>query len=339
MAHEEPGGDESKQHHTSRRAVLKAAGVTTLALASGSALGAPSSGPRTAASEVVDLGNEGLTDGDSIDSYLETHLADGVEVHVPAGTYQYTGAGLGGEYTNAALIGSPDGVTFRRPKDTETVVRPVITAASGLVRIENITVKGASGQTQSRWEVGAAADASVQLINVNFPDGAVANSASNGVHAQRSHAGLLWVKSCHFGKFADVALQVAAPAGSGDGRAVVEDCSFVNTGTAALRAAPDNSVVRGCYFEATSAGPAGDDGAQQHGVQVPVPGGDLTIEDCDFNWAGPGTSVVNFAAGGEGGSGAMRDLRVAYGDQETLFTSGWDIEAGWTGENINVSEA
>jgi hypothetical protein len=338
MAHDETGGDAGKAHHTSRRAVLKAAGVTTLALASGGAAAAPSSGPTTAASEVVDLGNEGLTDGDNIDSYLEQHFTDGVEVHVPAGTYQYTGAGLGGEYTDAAVIGSPEGVTFRRPKDTETPVRPSITAASGMVRIANVTVKGASGQTQSRWEVGAAADASMQLVNVNFPDGAVANSASNGAYAQRSHAGLLWVKRCHFGKFADVALQVAAPAGSSDGRVVVEDCSFVNTGTAAVRAAPENSVLRGCYFEATAPGPSGDDGAQQHGVQVAAPGGNLTIEDCDFNWAGPGTSVVNFAAGSEGGSGVLRDLRVGYGDQQTLFTTGWDIEAGWTGESINVSE-
>jgi len=30
---------------------------------------------------------------------------------------------------------------------------------------------------------------------------------------------------------------------------------------------------------------------------------------------------------------------VGYGDQSTLFTTGWDIEAGWTGDAINVSEA
>jgi len=335
MAHEDAGGDAEKDQHTSRRAVLKAAGVTTLAIAGGGVASAQNSGPGT----VVDLGNKGLTDGDSIDSYLQKHLTDGVEVRIPAGTYTYTGAGLDGEYANAAVVGSVDGVEFRRPSDTETPVRPVLTATSGTVRVENITVKGASGQTQSRWEVGAADGASVQLLNVNFPDGAVENSATNGVYAQESHAGLLWVKSCHFGKFADVALQVAAPAGSGDGRVVVEDCSFVNTGTAAVRVGANDSVVRNCYFEATAAGPAGDDGAQQHGVQVSAPGGNLSIEDCDFNWAGPGTSVVNFAGGGEGGFGALSDLRVAYGDQKSLFSTGWDIEAGWSGETINVSEA
>ena len=314
--------------------MLRAAGAAGLALGAGGVASA-----QTGSETVVDLGNEGLTDGDAIDSYLETHLADGVEVRIPAGSYTYTGAGLGGEYANAALVGSTDGVEFERPSDAETPVRPVITATSGTVRIENITVRGASGKAQSRWEVGAADGASVHLLNVNFPDGAVANSASNGVYAQRSHAGLLWVKSCHFGRFADVALQVAAPAGDGDGRAVVEDCSFVNTGTAAVRVGSGNSELRGCYFEATAPGPAGDDGAQQHGVQIPAPGKNVTIEDCDFNWAGPGTSVVNFARGGEGGSGALKDLRVGYGDQKSLFTTGWDIEAGWTGESINVSEA
>ena len=333
MARDDTGGDAGNEHHTSRRAVLRATGAAALALGAGGAASAQSD--RT----VVDLGNEGLTDGDAIDPYLDTHLGDGVEVRIPSGSYTYTGAGLAGEYANAAVVGSTDRVEFQRPSDTDTAVRPVITATGGTVRIENITVRGASGQPQSRWEVGAADGASVHLLNVNFPDGAVENSPSNGVYAQRSHAGLLWVTGCHFGAFADVALQVAAPAGAGDGRTVVEDCSFVNTGTAAVRAGSPNSVIRGCYFEATAPGPAGDDGAQQHGVQVSAPGGNVSIEDCDFNWAGPGTSVVNFAGGSEGGSGALRDLRVGYGDQTTLFTTGWDIEAGWTGEAINVSEA
>jgi len=332
MAHEDAGGDAEKDHHTSRRAVLKAAGVTTLALAGGGVASAQNSGPGT----VVDLGNKGLTDGDSIDSYLQDHLTDGVEVRIPAGTYAYTGAGLSGEYTDAAVVGSADGVTFTRPDDAETAVTPTITAAGGTVRIENITVSGTSGETQSRWEVAAAAGASVQLLNVNFPDGAVAGSASMGVYAQESHAGLLWVTGCHFAKFADVALHAAAPAGAGDGRVVVENSSFVNTGTAAVRTGSDNSVVRGCYFEASAAAPSDQ---SQHGVQVPAAGADLVVEDCDFNWGGPGTSVVDFAASGQGGSGRLADLRVAYGDQDPLFTTGWDIEAGWSGETINVSEA
>ncbi|MFC6758185.1 MULTISPECIES: hypothetical protein [Haloarcula] len=334
MARDDTGGDAGNEHHTSRRAVLRAAGAATLALGASGVASA-----QTDTETVVDLGNEGLTDGDSIDSYLETHLADGVEVQIPAGTYTYTGAGLGGEYANAALVGSTDGVEFQRPEDPETTVTPSITATGGTVRIENITVTGETGQAQSRWEVGAAADASVHLLNVNFPDGSIESSESMGVYAQESHAGLLWVKSCHFASFANVALHASAPAGSGDGRIVVEDCSFVNTGTAAVRVGPDNTTVRGSYFEATAAAPAGTDGTSQHGVQVPVSGGNLTVTDCDFNWAGPGTSVVDFAGGGEGGSGTLSDLRVGYGDQETLFTTGWEIESGWTGDTINVSEA
>jgi len=246
MARDDTGDNAGKKHHTSRRAVLRAAGATGLALGAGGVASAQTDGTDS----VVDLGNEGLTDGDSIDSYLETHLADGVEVQIPAGTYTYTGAGLGGAYANAAVVGSADGVEFQRPEDPETAVTPTITATGGTVRIENITVTGASGQAQSRWEVGA-----------------------------------------------------------------------------------------GCYFEATSAAPAGTDGSsQQHGVQVLAPGGNLTVADCDFNWAGPGTSVVDFAASGEGGSGTLSDLRVGYGDQETIFSTGWDIEPRWIGEAINVSE-
>lgn len=333
MARDDTGGGAGNEHHTSRRAVLRAAGAATLALGAGGVASAQSD------TTVVNLGKEGLTDGDAIDSYLDTHLADGVEVRIPAGTYTYTGEGLNGKYADAAVVGSADGVKFRRPKDPEKKVAPKIVAKRGTVRIENITVKGASGQARSRWRVGAAAGASVHLLNVNFPDGAVKKSSSMGVYAKKNHAGLLWVKGCHFAKFADVALHVSDPAGSGDGRVVVDDCSFVNTGTAAVSAAPDNSAVRGCYFEATESAPAGSDGNSQHGVQVPVPGGDLSVADCDFNWAGPGTSVVDFAGGGEGGSGALSDLRVGYGDQKSLFTTGWDIEAGWTGEAINVSEA
>jgi len=339
MAHEEPGGESGKEHHTSRRALLKAAGVTTVALASSGVVGAAGSDTVTGASTVVDLGNEGLTDGDLIDPYLETHFRDDVEVHIPAGEYQYTGAGLGGAYTNAAIIGSSDGVVFNRPSDAEQEIRPAITASGGTVHIENITVRGQRGQTQSLWEVGASADASMHLLNINFPDGAVAESESMGIYARPDHAGVLWVKGCHFAQFANVALHVSDPAENGDGQVAVEDCTFVNTGTSAVRFAPESSLLRGCYFEATEAAPTPTEGSQQRGIELPASSQALRIADCDFNWSGPGTSAIAFTASGEGSAGELRDLRLQYGDQDPLFNTAWDIESGWSGENINVSEA
>lgn len=335
MARRQDDGVAENERLIDRRSVLQFVGGSAAAIGA-VGLSGRASGQQT---ETVDLGKQGLSSGDLIDPYLDQHFTSGTEVQIPAGEYNYTGAGLGGTKSNCALVGSPDGVIFNRPDDPEQTVRPDIFAASGTVRIENITIKGKRGQAQSRWRVGAASDARMEVVNVNHPDGTVEGSDSTGIYAGTDHAGLLWVRNCYFSNFGNVALYVSDPYKGSNGQVIVEQCAFVNTGMSALRFASDNSIARGCYFEATEEAPSGPSGRNQRGIKIDDPGTDVVIEDCDFLWGSPGTSAINFDDEGEGGGGVIKDVRMQKTGESTLFRTEWDVEGSWTGENIHLTEA
>ncbi|MFB6179846.1 MAG: hypothetical protein ABEI77_09000 [Halorientalis sp.] len=320
-----------------RRSLLKAAGATAAALTLGSAVSGVSAKRVSGADTVVDLGKQGLESGDNIDPYIEKHFVSGNEVHIPAGEYQYSGAGFGGDKQNCALIGSPEGVVLHRP-DPEQTVRPTLFAQAGTVRLENITIKGKRGQEQSRWRLGAAEGATVEVVNVNMPDGTVDGSDSTGIYAGTDHAGLLWIKSCYFSNFGNVALYVSDPKQDGNGPVIVEDCNFVNTGMSSLRFASDKSVCRRCYFEATEKGPSGANGWSQRGIKIDDPGQDVLIEDIDMYWTDVGTYPVQFDDHGKGASGTMRNMRIYNDGGHQTFKIQWDgVNDNWDGKNINLT--
>ncbi|WP_157526189.1 hypothetical protein [Halorientalis sp. IM1011] len=342
MARRQDDSDCRKERLMERRSLLKAVGGTTAALGASSFLGAASAqqssegngGNVDFTDTTVDLAQEGLSNGDLIDPYLDEHLQSGTLVKIPAGEYQFEGEGIAGDYENAAVVGSTDGVVFNRPAPEE-LVRPDIFAESGTVRIENITIKGKKGAEQSRWRVGAAEGARMECINFNQPDGTVDGSDSTGLFAGDDHAGTLWIRNCYFSMFGNVACYVSDPYKGGNGPVIVENCDFVNTGMSALRFASDGSVCRNCYFEATEKAPAGNTGWNQRGIKIDDPG-KAVIEDCDFNWSDTGAMAIKFDEDGEGGEGVMRNLRI-YNDGGTTFVSGWNTEGSWTGENIHLT--
>ena len=344
MARRQDDSDCRKERLIERRSLLKAVGGTTAALGASSflgAAGAQQSGQGNGGGSsvdftdtTVDLAQEGLSNGDLIDPYLDEHLSSGTLVKIPAGEYEFEGEGIAGDYENAAVVGSKQGVVFNRP-EPEELVRPDIYAESGTVRIENITVKGKKGEEQSRWRVGAAEDARMECINFNQPDGTVDGSDSTGLFAGDDHAGTLWIRNCYFSMFGNVACYVSDPYKGGNGPVIVENCDFVNTGMSALRFASDGSVCRNCYFEATERAPAGNTGWNQRGIKIDDPG-EAVIENCDFNWSDTGAMAIKFDEDGQGGEGVVRNVRV-YNDGGTTFVSGWDTEGNWTGENIHLT--
>ncbi|WP_277541143.1 hypothetical protein [Haloarcula laminariae] len=135
-----------KAQHTSRRRFMRTVSVTGTMVAVGTA----STGGALGAENTVDLGAEGLSDGDLIGPYLEEFFADGTTVYVPAGEYDFSGDGLGGEYADAALVGAPDGVTLNRPTDPESGASLPLVATTGTVRIENIAIRGGATDSPSR---------------------------------------------------------------------------------------------------------------------------------------------------------------------------------------------
>jgi hypothetical protein len=337
----EPPTDDRRtrnESHLDRRAVLKALGSASVALGAAGSVPAVAAAP-VDASTVVDLGEEGLQTGDNIDPYLKAHFTNDTEVRIPAGEYAYSGTGLGGSLRNCALIGSPEGVTFQRPAP-ETAVRPDIFAEAGTVRIENVTIRGQRGQTQSRWRVGAAEGARMEVVNVNLPDGTVDGSDSPGLYAGSDHGGDLLVKACYFEGFGNAACHLSDPFTGADGRVVVEDCVFRNTNGAGVRFAPTDSVCRGCYFEATEQAPTDADGTRtQVAIEVDDAGTGVVVEDCDFEWGAPGGPVIDFDERGQGGAGVVRNVRIRDASDSPPVTTGWDVSGSWTGENINYTEA
>jgi hypothetical protein len=331
------GSGSRKDSLIERRSVLKLLGGASVALGSG-AIGTASA-QEVGADTVVDLGAEGLQDGDDIDHYLQQYFTSGTEVRIPAGSYTYSGAGLGGAKSNCALIGAPAGVEFQRPVP-EQPVRPDIFAESGAVRIENVTIRGQRGKEQSRWRVGAAADARMEIVNVNMPDGTVDGSDSTGLYAGTDHGGTLLVESCYFEGFGSAACYLSDPFEGADGRVVVENCVFRNTNGAGVRLAPTDSVCRGCYFEATEAAPASASGeVVQRAIRVDDAGTGVVVEDCDFEWGAPGGPIIDFDERGAGGTGVVRNVRIRNGGDSAPVNAGWDVVGAWTGENINYTEA
>ncbi|MFD1588300.1 hypothetical protein ACFR9U_15060 [Halorientalis brevis] len=339
MARRQDGGSSGKDNLMDRRSLLQAIGGAAATVGLGSAVTGFSTQRVRAAETVVDLGEKGLKSGDDIDPYLEEHFVSGNEVHIPAGEYNFSSdEALGGDKSNCALVGSPKGVVLHRPDDPEETVRPSLAAEEGTVRVENITIKGKHGQEQSRWRMEAQEGATIEVVNVNFPDGTVEASDSTGIYAGGEHAGLLWVKSCYFSNFGNVALYVSDPYSEGNGQVIVEDCNFVNTGMSSLRFASDDSICRRCYFEATEKGPEGNTGWNQRGIKIDDPGENVLFEDIDMYWTDVATYPIQFDDKGEGGAGVMRNVRIYNDSDNATFKKQWDgIAENWDGENIHLT--
>jgi len=304
--------------------------------ATAAAVGTSTVGGAFGAENTVDLGAEGLSDGDNIDSYIEEFFTDGNEVHIPAGEYDYTGAGLSGDKANCALIGSPDGVVFNRP-DPEVTVRPSIMATDGTVRFENITIRGQRGEEQSRWRVGAESGATMEIFNVNIPDGTVEGSDSTGFYAGTDHGGTLHCKACYFEGLGNVAMYVSDAYTGEDGRVVVEDCVFRNSNSSMVRFAPSDSVIRGCYFEGTEEPPEDHTGGTTlRGIKVDDAGTGALIEDSEFYWT-RGANPIRLHYRGEGGTGNIRNVRIYNDGDSDAIQQDWDTAGSWTGENIHLT--
>ncbi|MFC6755529.1 MULTISPECIES: hypothetical protein [Haloarcula] len=333
MAGNPGNGTNEKAQSTSRRTFMRLVGAGAAATAVGTA----STGGAVGTENTVDLGTEGLGNGDLIDPYLEEYFTDGNEVRIPAGEYDYTGDGLGGEKGNCALVGSADGVTFNRPEDPEVEVRPTIMATDGTVRIENITIRGKRGEAQSRWRVGAEEGATMEVFNVNVPDGTIDGSDSTGLYAGTDHAGTLHCKACYFEQLGNVAMYVSDAYTGGDGKVVVEDCVFRNSNSSMVRFAPTDSVVRGCYFEGTEEPPSDHTGGTTlRGIKVDDAGTGALIEDCDFYFT-RGANPIRLHYRGEGGSGTIRNVRIYNDGDSDAIQEDWETDGNWSGEDIHLT--
>jgi len=124
-------------------------------------------------------------------------------------------------------------------------------ASSGTVRIENVTVKGKCGEEQSRWRVGAAPDAEVQIVNASTcptaPSTAPTRQASTRAPTTRARSPFVTLTSPTSGT-SPVYVPWTFYVEGATARSSSRTATSSITGMSALRLAPDNSEVRRCYF-------------------------------------------------------------------------------------------
>jgi hypothetical protein len=321
-----------------RRGLLKTVGAGAVASVGGIA---SSAGRAAAAPSVVDLGKQGLKDGDDVSPYIDQYWNDGVEVRIPAGSYRYDGSGLHGKRGDCALIGSEDGVEFHRPDDDRRVA-PTIQCTYGTLRVENITVRGAkpaSANTEgSRWRFDALdPNSRCEVVNVNHPDGTEGCSDGVGFLTYDDHRGTVLYKNCFVRNMGNSSFYVNLGYHPGESNPVVIDnCTIVNP-NGAIRGGHNDSVIRNTTFVwRKQPNPWVNCATNARGIRNDHGGHDMLIENCHFYFGGDiGTAgrAIDPASQGADTSGVVRGVYV---HTEGNY-GGIADRSGWSYENLNVS--
>lgn len=293
-------------------------GVTTL---SGSALGATT----------VNLGDEGLSEGDVIDPYLEEHFVDGNEVHVPEGTYQWEGDGFG-ETANASLIGDGAGAVL----DTGDgfYLSENIVATSGTVHIKNLTHKGEVDGSDYWSRIGVWAESGATLVfeNFNRPDGAAPDTDHGGFYVPDNHEGELLFKCCHVEGFSNNGLYGS----SANGVVGVEGGLWRNNNVASIRLGSDGSYVRGSTIVHDEPIPTDSGGGNNgRGIWIRESGSNIQIDDCDitFRDVDGATGPILMHGDASSSTGSITNVRIRNeGDDDAISTDG-----DWDGDTISLT--
>ncbi|MFC7116180.1 hypothetical protein ACFQH2_16240 [Natronoarchaeum sp. GCM10025703] len=292
---------------------------------------------------VVHLGEEGMKEGDDAGAWLSDYIDDGMEIIVPAGTYDYSTRaftrGHGSGYADLVVRGEGefgdvvfdhgDGYTFSE----------VIAANGGDVLVDNITWRGVAdgnGNITARAHDGD----EVTLRRVARPDGS--NDNGEGVFVRPEHAGVVTLEDCWMEAFTDNGVYGSAPGGSSgnNGEVNVIGGLYRNNNIANIRVGGSNSTVDGATVVLT------DQQREQWGSSRSVnmrgiwvregtdgKGHDITIKNCDVYSELPYAPIeVNPRDGG--GSGVIEDTRVYNeGDATAVGHLGGD----WESDNLHIT--
>lgn len=291
-------------------------------------------------STYVNLGDEGLQDGDHISSWLDTYFDSGNQVFIPEGEYYYDGSGIGGTRSDAALIGDPNGVIFHRPSDPENTVRPAFDTGSGDHVVENITIKGVKGQAQSRWAANTQGGGDLTFRNINFPDGTTECSDSEcwliGLYSSDALYGNVYIDRCYIGPHGNSPIYATYADGS-PGEVHVSRCTFENSNEM-IRLGPDNSSVTDCRVIGDGNVPTfGEEGncggAYLRFLKIENYTTGLEVDGCDFYLSSACESPGPFFDDQDTTNGTISNCRI-YNE-----TSAWLVRdgSGMSASNIHVS--
>jgi len=287
---------------------------------------------------VVDLGAEGLSEGDEIDPYLEAFVDDGVEVRVPEGEYDWNGDGFTGASRDAAIVGQGEVILNNTAGDWYQTIK----ASGGTVEIRNFTVRGEATGENTRFRLDAESDGRIVVDNLNFPDGSEDGGEAKAFYAPRDHAGVIEIRNCYYANFDDNGIYASSPGydDGNDGQVIVENCTSHNNNIAGIRIGSSESVVRNCLIINDDASPSSPSGARnQRGIRVRAPGDDIVIEDCEIihSYEGAG-APIQLHRTAEGGSGTINNVRILNNtDNEAISDQDGNTAEGWSGGNISIT--
>ena len=320
-----------------RRSYMKLTGAATAVAGSGmigSAVALDDYSPET----VVDLGEQGLSNGDVIDPYLDEYFDDGVEVHVPAGTYTWNGRGFHrGANANAAIIGQGEVIL-----ESDGSYRNTIRAEAGVIAIKNLTVWGKVSGSRNRLE--AAEGAKVLIDNWNFPDGSTTDGVrSRPFYVPPDHAGEVEFRNCYFKGFDDNGIYATSPGKGEGGRVVVDNCFAHNCNVAGIRIGGRGSVVRNCVILNDDSAPlTSNDSRNQRGIRIGnyEHSQDMLIKNVDIIHSGDdlgGGAPIRFSKDSPLSTGHMENIRIYNANGVEAIAPKRHRAEGWTGSNIQLT--
>jgi len=333
---ERQSDETGQKEQLNRRDYMRLGGAAVAAAAIGGVGATTSVAAQT--ETVVDLGAEGLSEGDEIDPYLEEFVDDGVEVRVPEGEYDWDGDGFTGASRDAAIVGQGEVILNNTAGDWYQTIK----ARGGTVEIRNFTVRGEATGENTRFRLDADEDGRIVIDNLNFPDGSEDGGEAKAFYAPRDHAGIIEIRNCYYSGFDDNGIYASSPGydDGNDGQVIVENCTSHNNNIAGIRIGSSESVVRNCLIINDDESPSSPSGARnQRGIRVRAPGDDIVIEDCEIihSYEGAG-APIQLHRTAEGGSGTINNVRILNNtDNDAISDQDGNTAEGWSGGNISIT--
>jgi len=284
---------------------------------------------------VINLEDEGLTNGDVIDDYLEDHFDDGVEVRIPEGEYDWNGRGFHRQANeNAAVVGEGEVILNLQNSSFNNNIR----ATNGVIALRNFTVRGKPSEP-SRFRLEASSSGHVLVENLNFPDGSEEGADSRPFYSPQDHAGVVEIRNCYFHNFSNNGIYASSPGKGDDGQLIVENCIAHNNNIAGIRIGSSNSIVRNCVILNDAAAPQNHRGQlNMRGIRVRERGNDIRIENCmiihSFDGAG---APIQLHRGAEGGSGTIVDTQILNNTGNDAIGGSGSTASEWSTDNVSIS--
>lgn len=305
-------------------------------------------------STLVNLGDEGLSDGDQIDTYLNDHWAPDTHITIPGGTYTISDRSLlnTDHWSQDAIIEGEEGATVEiQQPEVAAHVRWLMDGGDLVVRNLRFTgkVANSSNPYTENWTEQASAGSFVKFEELEFPDGSNTDTRAKGMvvdpaSTSATHEGEAWFINCQFEEWADNGLYASYPGESGAGGSThVRGGMYRNNNIANIRLGGHGDSLKQAtsIVDDANAVPFSSNGYQAtrclrvsgDGDNIDISGLDCTATATLDDWIRP----LDFEPPTDGaGSGTLSDTRIE--TSITAYPAIRDADAGsWSCSGIHIT--